>query len=118
MHELGIAMRIADITSKVAKREGVRKVTGINVDIGELAGIVPDLLEFSFKMATKNTSLEKTRLNINIIPATAMCLSCEKQFAPDGFLTVCPVCGTYECNITKGKELNVQSIMSGDEPIE
>lgn len=114
MHELGIAMRIAEITAEVAKREGVRKVTEVNVDIGALAGIVPDLLESSFEMATKDTWLEKTRLNIHLIPVTAMCLMCKQQFAPDGFLTVCPGCNAFECEIVKGKELSVRSLLSED----
>ncbi len=110
MHELGIAIRIADIASRVAHREGVIHVTGINVQVGELTGIVPDLLRFSFKIAAKDTFLENSELIVHTIPAIATCPICELQFTPDGFLTICPGCDTTECSIIKGMELNVVSI--------
>ncbi len=112
MHELGIAIRIADIATRVAQKEGVHHITGINVEVGELTGIVPDLLEFSFKIAAKDSFLEKSELIIHTIPAIATCPFCELQFTPDGFLTICPCCNTTECSITRGKELNVISLLS------
>lgn len=114
MHELGIAMRIVDIASKVAEENGAQQVEAVNVQIGELTGIVPEALLFSFEAAVKGSCLEKARLVINIIPGKAICNQCQTAFSPEHFFTVCSECGTTDCDIINGKELFVQSIIPAD----
>lgn len=113
MHELGIAMRIVEIAAGVAQQNGLEGVDEISMEIGELSGIVPEALAFSFEVASKNTILENSKLGIAIIQARACCNVCSKEFSPDGFLTVCPECGTFECEIIQGKEVHIRSITPG-----
>lgn len=112
MHELGIAMRIAEIATRVARQEGVKKVDAVLVEVGELSGIVPEALLFSFESATKNSFLENSRLEINLTPASAKCSSCQTVFRPEGFHTLCPVCEGVDCEIISGKELFIKSLVS------
>ncbi|MFO7998695.1 MAG: hydrogenase maturation nickel metallochaperone HypA [Bacteroidales bacterium] len=113
MHELGIAMRIVEIAAKVARQNGLEGVDEINMEIGELSGIVPETLTFSFEVASKNTMLEHAKLGIAIIHARASCNVCGMEFTPDGFLTICPECGTFECEIIQGREIHIRSISPG-----
>jgi hydrogenase nickel incorporation protein HypA/HybF len=112
MHELGIAMRIAEIATRVAKQEGLQKVDAVLVEVGELSGIVPEALLFSFESATKNSFLENTKLEINMIPAGAKCNTCLTKFRPEGFFSFCPACEGVDCEIIAGKELFIKSLVS------
>jgi hydrogenase nickel incorporation protein HypA/HybF len=112
MHELGIAMRIAEIATRVAKQEGLQKVDIVLVEVGELSGIVPEALLFSFESAIKNSFLENTKLEINMIPAGAKCNTCQTEFRPEGFFSLCPVCKGVDCEIIAGKELFIKSLVS------
>lgn len=117
MHELGIAMRIVEIAANVAKYNGVTNVEAVNVEIGELTGIVPEALTFSFEAASRDTCIQNARLDLTIIPGRAKCNACNIEFAPDGFFTVCPACETTSCTIINGKELFVKSIIPGGDTI-
>ena len=112
MHELRIAMQIAEIATRVAGQEGLQKVDVVNVEVGELSGIVPEALLFSFESAIKNSFLENARLEIDLIPARVNCNTCQTVFMPEGFLTLCPVCEEVDCEIISGKELFIKSIVS------
>jgi hydrogenase nickel incorporation protein HypA/HybF len=111
MHELGIAMRIVDIVSNVAKANEVKAIDAIHLDIGELTGIVPDALLFSFEAAARDTCMANAQLMMNIIPGKARCNQCQTVFSPEHFFTVCSECGSTDCDIINGKELCVQSII-------
>ena len=117
MHELGIAMRIVDIASNVAKANGVQAIEAIHVDIGTLTGVVPEALLFSFEAAANNTPMAKARLLMNIIPGKARCNLCHAIFSPEYFFMVCTTCGTTDCNIINGMELCVQSIIPAEDGV-
>lgn len=112
MHELGIAMRIAEIATRVARQEGLLTIDSVHVEVGELSGIVPEALLFSFESTIKNSFLEKAKLKINLIPAAARCNKCQREFSPGGFFSLCPACGENDCEIIAGKELFIKSIVS------
>jgi hydrogenase nickel incorporation protein HypA/HybF len=114
MHELGIAIRIVDIVSKMAVQHGLSSVETVNVEIGELTGIVPEALTFSFEAAKKNTCMEHATLLMNIIPGRACCNNCKFEFNPGGYISVCPHCNSTDSTIINGKELYVQSIIPGN----
>lgn len=117
MHELGIAMRIVDIASDVAKANGVQAIEAIHVDIGRLTGVVPEALLFSFEAAANNTPMANARLLMNMIPGKARCNHCHTVFSPEYFFMVCTACGTTNCDIINGMELCVQSIIPADHDI-
>lgn len=113
MHELGIAIRIVDIVSKMAVQHGLSSVETVNLDIGELTGIVPEALSFSFEAAKKDTCMEHATLLMNTIPGRACCNHCKLEFSPDGYISVCPFCNSTDSTIIHGKELYVKSIIPG-----
>ena len=45
MHEFSIAMNIVDIATDYARKENVSVVKEIEIEVGELAGVVMDALE-------------------------------------------------------------------------
>ena len=58
MHEMSIAQGIMDIALDYAGRNGARSIHEIGLRIGEMAGVVLESLEFSFRMIAKGTPAE------------------------------------------------------------
>ena len=50
MHELGIVYHIIRDVENVARAHGVRRVSSVTLLLGEVSGVVPDLLLYSFSL--------------------------------------------------------------------
>lgn len=110
MHELSIALGIVNIAEKETKKANAKKVEKIELEIGTLAGIAFDSLEFVWPVAVKDTILEHAKREITIIQAKAKCNDCETIFNVNNFYDSCPVCSSNFKSIIQGKELRVKSL--------
>ena len=110
MHELSIAMSIVDIATEAVRTAQARHVDVIELEIGTMAGVEFDALEFAWPVAVTNTVLEKAEKKINRIPATGRCSSCGCEFPVHDILTECPVCREFLFEYITGKELRVKSL--------
>ena len=110
MHELSIVMGIIDIARKEVEKANLHKVETIQIDIGTLAGIEFEALDFAWDMAVNNTILENAERKINIIQAKAKCISCEHIFNTSSVFDQCPKCNEFFTEIISGRELRVKSI--------
>ncbi len=110
MHEMSIALGIVDIAEKEAKKAQVKHFSKIDLEIGTLAGIEFDSLDFVWKSAVKNTVLEHAQKIIHKIEAQAKCVDCDYEFALDNIYDNCPKCGSFLKIILQGKELRVKSL--------
>jgi hydrogenase nickel incorporation protein HypA/HybF len=111
MHELSVAYSIVEMVDERAKQEGAEKVTRVELEIGEMAGIEYYALEFAWDVATKESLLQGSELVINKIEATAICSDCGNSFNISSAFDPCPECGSFRCEILKGKELRVSSFL-------
>lgn len=110
MHELSIAIGIVDIAQKEIDKVNAKKVDAIVLEIGTLAGIEFDALDFVWPSAVKDTVLEHAVKKINVIHGEAICSDCETIFKLDNIYDSCPNCNSYLKHIIKGKELLVKSL--------
>jgi len=110
MHELSIAQNILDIVREHLPPEDRHQVRTVKLKIGELAGVVPDSLEFCFTAITTNTPFAHATLEIERIPLRARCSACSAEFAVQEFSFACPACGATNVDIIAGRELQVTSI--------
>ena len=110
MHELAITQSMLDIVLEQAEKAGAKKVSRINLTIGELSGFVGECVQFYFNFLAKETPAEGATLAFTMVPATARCQSCHKLFKLKEFDWTCPHCGGNNIEITAGKELFVESI--------
>jgi hydrogenase nickel incorporation protein HypA/HybF len=110
MHELSIAQSIVDIVGQYvppAEQERVRKIT---VRIGAMAGVVPDSLEFCFTAVIHHTPLAEAVMEIEHVPFTVSCHSCNSTSETEPGLALCPLCGSVDTKVKSGTELQVVSI--------
>lgn len=109
MHEMTIAMNIVDIICQKANEEKAFKINSIELEIGELSGIMIDSLEFCFEAACKNTIADGAELNIHKIEAEAFCKSCKNTFIMESDFSPCPTCNDFNFELKKGKEFSIKS---------
>jgi hydrogenase nickel incorporation protein HypA/HybF len=86
-----------------------RPVRMVRLRVGQLAGVVPDALEFCFELATVGTALEGVVLEIEVSPGQAHCRTCEQDFSLDDAFLLCR-CGSADVLLRSGRELTVQSV--------
>ncbi len=110
MHELTVAVNIVQIVNDEVKERNISKVDEMVLDVGEMAGIDFEALDFALQEAVRNSPLERTRITINKIEARAKCMECGHEFAINDFLSNCPECGNFQFDIIKGKELKIKSL--------
>ena len=111
MHELSIVMGIVDLASEQVRRAGRRQVDRIDLDIGSLAGVELDALDFAWQSAVRRTVLQDAERRINRIPGKARCLDCGAVFPVSELYEPCPRCGEYLTELVQGKELRVKSLV-------
>ena len=111
MHEFSIAMNIVDIASAYAMKENASVIKEIEIEVGELAGVVIDSLEFSLEAAVKETILEGASRKITTVPGKARCRSCEHIFNIQDMFMACPLCGSAAPELIQGRELRVKSLL-------
>lgn len=111
MHELSIVMGIVEIAAAETRKAGAQAVESIELDIGQLAGVQLDSLEFAWEVAVKNTVLQKAERHIHLIPGKARCNDCGTEFNMQQLYDACPHCGQYFNDIIQGQELRVKSLV-------
>lgn len=110
MHELSIAMSIVDTATLEVQKAGAHKVDAIELNIGEMAGIEWDALDFAWPMAVKNSVLAEAERIINKIEPKAHCTDCGHDYQPTALYDPCPKCGNPFVAFTAGKELQIKSL--------
>ncbi len=106
MHELAITQSIVDL---VVERTTGRQVGLVRVEVGVLSGVVPDSMQFCYELLTGGTTLEGSSLVIVRTPGAAHCRACDRNFALNDLILLCP-CGSADVDIVTGRELRVLSV--------
>ncbi|MFJ6569629.1 hydrogenase maturation nickel metallochaperone HypA [Streptomyces sp. NPDC091292] len=113
MHELSLAMAVVDQVQEAVGADG--RVTSLTLRIGELAGVVPEALDFSFDLAADGTALAGARLLIETVEGRAHCDGCGRD-VPTGMPPVlwCADCGA-NLTLLAGRELDIVSVVLDEE---
>ena len=114
MHELSIAQSIVDIIRQYVPDDRAGEVRLVKIKVGQLAGVVPDSLDFCFGAIVNDTPLDKARLDIEETPLESQCKTCHEVFAVEGATFACPQCGSGEIKVISGTELQVVEIELAD----
>ena len=106
MHELGIVRNIVAIVGDAAKGRRVRRV---NIEVGQLSGVMSDAIAFCFEAVALGTLLEGAALEIREIEGRAHCEACGADVATETLFTPC-TCGSRRLTRLQGEELNIKSM--------
>lgn len=111
MHELSIVMSIVEIAREQAIKANAKNIEEIELDIGTLAGVELDALEFAWPEGVRSSMLENAKRKINRIEGRACCSDCNNMFTIENYYDACPECGSHLISITQGRELRVRSLV-------
>lgn len=111
MHELSLVMEVVRKVEAVAKSNQVSQVDTIVLQIGEISPVVPHFVQACYPAAIDGTSLENTKLEIEMVKASASCTNCSKVFDPVEYHGVCPECSSKEHDIITGIEFIIKEIV-------
>ncbi|MFG3052495.1 hydrogenase maturation nickel metallochaperone HypA [Kitasatospora sp. NPDC048239] len=110
MHEMSIAAAVVDQVAEAAREAGADGVRAVRLQVGELAGVVPDALAFCFELACADTVVAGAELVTETVPARARCGGCDTEWAvgmpPD---LTCPHCASGQVALLSGRELRILS---------
>lgn len=112
MHEFSLVVSMLDLAETAARADGASRIEAIHLEVGALAGVVPEALTFAFGVARQGTMAEHARLEVHALPATAYCEACRTTFELDDRfgIATCPGCGTLSADLRQGRELHVSHL--------
>lgn len=111
MHEMSIVLAVVGQVEDTARRTGCEAVDLVTLRVGELAGVVPDSLQFCFGLACEGTLLAGARLETERVPGRARCGPCAREWAtglPPQLC--CPGCGAAAEGLVSGRELEIVEV--------
>ena len=95
----------------VARKENLTKISKVNLVIGKMRQIVPDVFTYAFSIAGKGTLAQEAVLQIDFVTIEMICSACNKQFQIEEHNYFCPDCGGTKLQLINGKELYIESIV-------
>jgi hydrogenase nickel incorporation protein HypA/HybF len=107
VHELSIADAVRAIAERHANG---RSVTRVELRIGHLRQVVPASLEFAWELVTQGTTLDGAELEIEYVPAEAICDRCDAATPLVAFPARCGACGSLNVEVRGGDELLVDAL--------
>ena len=112
MHELSVVFEVIKAVDKIALENQLSEVDTIVLQIGELSSMIPKYVEACFPAATDRTRYEKTKLKIEIVNATALCVKCAKVFKVVENQGKCPLDQSDDWELLSGKEFMIKEIIA------
>ena len=103
---------ILDIVLEYAGKAGAKKVSKINLNVGDLSDLIPEWMQRYFEFVSKDTIAEKALLEINRIPAVIRCRQCDHEFTlnRENWQFSCAKCQSSDIELVSGREFTVESI--------
>lgn len=111
MHEVGIISSLVKMIERTIRAEGMTEVERVVLEVGELSGVVPAYMEKCWPAASYRTFMEKTKLEMHIVPGIVKYRDCGELFNAAANDLKCPVCGSVDMEILSGNDLIVQELV-------
>ncbi len=110
VHESSITENILSLALEKAREAGAKKITRINLVLGELSGVVGECVEQYFKILSEDTIAGGAALAWETRPTVLKCRQCAREFSPANSKWACPGCGEMSVEIASGQECYLESI--------
>ena len=114
MHEMSLALSIVEQTLDAAAREGAARIIEVEIEVGCLAGVLVDSLQFCLEAVGPTSGLAGTIFRVSEVVATGDCRVCAATFPAGSFLIPCPTCGSDDVSLNGGRELKIRSLTIED----
>lgn len=110
MHELSVCQALLRQVRATAESRGAELVHAINVRVGPLSGVEPELLEAAYEVARRDTIAANATLVVERTAVAVRCRVCgESSDASPGRLA-CGRCGSPDTELVGGDECMLVSV--------
>ena len=111
MHEMALAESILNIVEETARNRGAIRVTGLRLEIGELANVESEALLFCLDVVLRGSLADGAQTEILTLPGQGQCLECGAIVRLSALYDPCPQCDGYPVRPTGGQEMRVKDIL-------
>ena len=116
MHELGIVYHIMREVEDVARANAIARVSSVTLRLGEVSGVVPELLQDAWRWTADRTeTCAGAELAIETLPARTRCNACGEVYATVEHGRVCPACQSEDTELVCGQEIAIKEIEVPDD---
>jgi hydrogenase nickel incorporation protein HypA/HybF len=110
VHERSLAQALWAQAERLRQEHGAARVLALQVAVGELAGVEPELLRSAFDLLVQSSGAVGTRIELERVPLEARCDDCGVEFPVHRFRFLCPGCGGKGLTILRGEHLILQAV--------
>jgi hydrogenase nickel insertion protein HypA len=104
------------ILNKLLSQIGdAKRVTKINLAIGEISELDPTLLQQHWQQFSTGTPAEHAQLHFRSIKAEVQCMACFSKYSPVDGKIHCPHCGSYGAKVLSGEEFYLENFELDDD---
>ena len=108
MHEFALAEDIVKTIEQKVTTD-LKKIRGIEIEVGVFAGVVVESLEFGLKLILKEKDAEEVHVQIKTIPAKVTC-KCKHQYEINQIFQECPRCRALNRSMNSGTDVIISSV--------
>lgn len=110
MHEMSLAENVREIVEDAARAQGFAQVRRIVLEIGELAAVEREALEFCLDVVLAGSVAEGATLEFISVPGTGWCATCAQSVPLHERYDPCPNCGAYGLAVRGGERMRVSAL--------
>jgi hydrogenase nickel incorporation protein HypA/HybF len=110
MHELSVCQALIDEVQRLARQHGARRVLLIELAVGPLSGVEPQLLEHAYPLAAAGTLAAEAELRIRRESVRVRCRKCGAEGEVPANRLCCVACDDWQVQVTGGEELLLRRV--------
>jgi len=110
MHEYSIVDSLLQLAQEHAIKNNAKKVTKLEIKIGVLSGVEPELLKTAFDTFKEGTMCEDAEFIMKIQPVVIRCKDCQTQTTLKKDEYLCPKCKSGNLEIIDGEDMYLMSL--------
>ena len=108
MHEFSVVQSLIDVVEREARARNAVAVSRVQVRVGQLSGVEPELLRTAFELVRETTLAKGASLDIDYVQTRWGCAECGQPLEPRTRLR-CTACGGPP-KLLAGEELDLDSL--------
>jgi len=110
MHELSVCLSLLQQLQSIAAEHQARSITRIELGVGPLSGVEPDLLRNAWPIASAGTLAVDADLVIEETGVVVRCRSCKAETVATVNRLLCGRCGDYQTSLVSGDEMILKRV--------
>jgi hydrogenase nickel incorporation protein HypA/HybF len=110
MHELSVIANLFEILEEKVREKQGKKIFLVKLQVGALAGVVPELLMTAFDIYKKDTIASEATLEIKEVPLKVQCRDCHAVIVKEEIIFICDNCGSTNLKTLEGTEMILEKM--------